>query len=165
MKVLITKEQLDFRIKTLGQTITNDLFGQQDIIVAPILKGGMIFASHLIPYIEVPLQVEYFHTSRYHGEEAKELKFHYKPNIDYNGKTIILIDDIFDEGITLNEIEDYCLAQGAKKVLKVVLLDKEKCDIRPPKYVGFKIPNYFVYGFGLDVDGFQRNCQFIAYNE
>lgn len=164
MKILLTNEELIRRIKELGIIISNDLFGQQDILVAPVLKGGLVFAGHLIPHLDFPFTLDHFHTSRYQNEEVGgELLFLHTPMIDLESKTVILIDDIYDAGITLDKIEEYCIKQGAKKVIKVVLLNKEKTS-NQPKYVGFNIEDHYVYGFGLDRAGYDRNLPFIAYN-
>jgi hypoxanthine phosphoribosyltransferase len=166
MKLLITNEELTKRIKELGNVISNDFFGQQDIIVAPVLNGGLVFAGHLIPHLNFPLKFDYFHTSRYKDdEEGTELLFIHNPTIDLDGKIILLVDDIYDSGITLDTIESYCYEQGAKLVIKIVLLNKQKAIETPPKYVGFNIPDHFVYGFGLDRKGFYRNLDSIYYDE
>ena len=165
MKILLTNKQINKRIKELAQIISNDLFGQENIIVAPVLKGGMLFGAHLFPHLGFPCKLEYFHTSRYQDkQEGSELIFIHEPMCDLKDTTVVLIDDIYDEGITLDKLEEYCYEQGAKKVVSVVLLTKNKTN-KNPKYVGFEIPDYFVYGFGLDEAGFNRNLTFIAYNE
>lgn len=164
MKILIKKNEIEFRLKQLGEHISNDFFGQQDVIVAPILKGGMMFACHLMPYFEFIFQVDYIHASRYGFEQhGSDLNITYLPK-NIKNKTFILIDDIYDEGITLDSIEKLLLYHGAKKVVKVVLLDKNKTK-KKPKYIGFSIDDHFVYGFGMDKEGLCRNLPYIAYDE
>lgn len=164
MKILLKKNEIEFRLRQLGDQISNDFFGQQDVIVAPVLKGGMMFAAFLMPHFEFPFQLDYVHASRYGFEQhGSDLNITYLPK-DIKDKTFILIDDIYDEGITLDAIEKLLLYHGAKKVVKVVLLDKNKTE-KKPKYVGFTIDDYFVYGFGMDLNGLCRNLPYIAYNE
>ncbi len=165
MKILITNEQIQEKIKELGEHITNIMVDKHDIIVAPILKGGLVFGSHLIPYLNFQFELDYFHTSRYKNNTyGSNLEIIYEPK-NLKGKTLILLDDIYDEGTTLDTLEARSKIRGASKVVKVVLLNKEKNKSNPPIFSGFKIPDYFVYGFGLDKNGFFRNLPYIAYDE
>lgn len=149
----------------LGQDIraavADDIYRQQPVIVVSIMNGGMMLAGHLLPRFAFPLHVDFIHATRYRNQTSGgELEWKVAPHQDIKGRTIILLDDILDEGYTLDAIVRYCLEAGAAKVVSAVLVEKihnrrkpgARCD-----FIGLTVPDRYVFGFGMDYKGYHRN--------
>lgn len=157
---LYTAEQVNQAIEKLAQEINQTI--TEEVLALVVLNGGVIFAGALLPKLTIPLQQDYIHASRYRGNltGAGEIHFYAKPKNSLENKAILLIDDLLDEGHTLKAIANFCEANGAKKVYSVVLLDKiidtPKADYQAD-FIGLSIPNYYVYGMGMDYKEYFRN--------
>ena len=129
-------------------------------LVLAVMGGATIFAGHLLPQLAFPLEYDYLHASRYGGENiGGELAWIAEPRTSVLGRTVLLVDDILDEGITLAAIKERLLAQDALACYTVVFTDK---NIGRPKpivadFVGLTLPNRYVFGFGMDIRGAWRN--------
>lgn len=146
-------------IYRLGLEISSQLAHTNPVVIC-VMNGGLVFAGQLITQLAFPLQVDYIHASRYHDQkEGKTLTWYVTPRVELSGRTVLLIDDILDEGITLQAIREKCLALGAKAVFSAVLAEKSikrQADIRAD-FIGLAVPNRYVFGFGMDVHGYWRN--------
>ena len=139
----------------VNQTIKTD-----DLYVLCVMNGALIFAGQLLPRLEKNIQYSYIHATRYAASlTGGPIHWLVKPSIDIEGKTVLILDDILDEGITLREIAATCLAMKAKAIYTAVLFDKEiaKEKTYVPNFIGLKVPNRFVFGYGLDCKGLGRN--------
>jgi hypoxanthine phosphoribosyltransferase len=144
--------------------VLNARFGSADIeefpLVLGVMGGAVVFTGHLLPQLTFPLEFDYIHVSRY-GDEDQGGKVVWKviPRSNVAGRTVIVLDDILDEGETLAEVKQRLLDMGAAEVLLAVFADKDIGRIKPvtPDLVGLTIPNRFVVGFGMDVYGYWRN--------
>ena len=159
-ELLHSEDEVERAIVKMAKDITNDLH-KTDPIVLPVMIGGLILAGKLIPQLDFPLQLDYIHATRYRsGTSGYELNWIKKPEKSLRDKTVLLIDDILDEGITLAAIVDYCYEAGAKKVLTSVLvekiLDKDK-PLKKADYTGLTIPDRYVFGYGMDYQEYHRN--------
>lgn len=130
-------------------------------IVLSILTGGLIPAGQLLPRLNIRLELDYLHATRYRGgTRGGELHWITRPTIPLQGRTILVIDDILDEGLTLKAIRKYCADQGAKKVYTAVLVEK-KLSPRPARvnvdFAGIEVDNRYVFGCGMDYHGYYRN--------
>jgi hypoxanthine phosphoribosyltransferase len=152
-------KQLNNALDKLAKDITADL-GDKNPVVLCVMTGGVIPTGHLVTRLAFPLQLDYVHATRYRGETSGgELKWIQEPSISLKGRTVLIIDDIFDEGITLLEIAKYCKAQGAAEVKSMVLVNKvhdRKADYQPD-YVGIDIEDRYLFGFGMDYKNYLRN--------
>lgn len=129
-------------------------------IVICVMNGGLLFSGQLIPHLKFPLEIDYVHASRYNGETTGgELFWHAKPKLSLVGRTVILLDDILDEGLTLQALCAECSLLGAQHVYTAVLVEKSLNHSKPIKadFVGLEVPNRYVFGFGMDVNGWWRN--------
>ena len=148
-------------ISDIGKAITNELKTSNPIVM-PVMIGGLVFAGKLIQKLDFPLQIDYIHATRYSGDtHGGKLNWLKKPDKPLSNETILLVDDILDEGITLSEIIKYCYSKGAKKVFSAVLVEKildHKKPIRDVDFVGFTIPNVYVFGYGMDYYEYHRNA-------
>ena len=164
-KVLLTKEQIEQRVAELGKQITADYQGK-DLIVVVLLKGAAWFATDLTRAIDLPLRVDFMVASSYGNGTSTTGNVKVKLDISENiaGKHVLVIDDIIDSGVTFAAISDM-LRQNKPASLKTVALC-DKADRRvngmEADYVGFKIPDEFVVGFGLDYAGDYRNLPYIG---
>ena len=164
-QVLLTKEQIEQRVAEMGKQITADYQGKA-LIVVVLLKGAAWFATDLTRAIDLPLRVDFMVASSYGNGTSTTGNVKVKLDISENiaGKHVLVIDDIIDSGVTFAAISDM-LRQNKPASLKTVALC-DKADRRvngmEADYVGFKIPDEFVVGFGLDYAGDYRNLPYIG---
>jgi hypoxanthine phosphoribosyltransferase len=131
-----------------------------ELYVLIVMNGALIFAGQLLPQLKKNIQYHYIHATRYENSLTGEtIRWLVKPPSDIKGKTILILDDILDEGITLNEIVSMCRTMNAKEIYTAVLFDKEiaKEKSYSPDFIGLKVPDRFVFGYGLDCKGQGRN--------
>ena len=122
-------------------------------LVLGVMGGAVVFTGQLLPQLRFPLEFDYIHVSRYDG------MWKVVPRPSVAGRTIVLLDDILDEGETLAQVKARLLDMGAAQVVIAVFADKAHKRAKPVKadIVGVNIPNQFVVGFGMDVEGYWRN--------
>ncbi len=162
---MITETELAKRVKELGAEIT-EIARKEPVIAVCILKGSFIFFSDLVRHIEADIATEFLGTASY-GNSMKssgEVKLTLDLTNSIEGKTVILIEDIIDTGLTMEFLTKTLAARKPKRLLTCSLLFKPEAlkTSFKPDYVGFKIPNDFVIGYGLDYQGFYRNLPYIA---
>jgi hypoxanthine phosphoribosyltransferase len=128
--------------------------------VLGVMGGAVVFTGNLLPQLTFPLEFDYIHVSRY-GDEDKggEVVWKVVPRSNVAGRTVIVLDDILDEGETLAHVKQRLLDMGAKEVILAVFADKAIGKVKPvtADIVGITIPNRFVVGFGMDAYGYWRN--------
>lgn len=129
-------------------------------LVLGVMGGAVVFVGQVLPQLRFPLEFDYIHVSRY-GDEDQGGKVVWKviPRSNVAGRTIIVLDDILDEGETLAHVKQRLLDMGAAEVIIAVFADKAIKKAKPVKadLVGLTIPDKFVVGFGMDVYGYWRN--------
>ena len=146
-------------IGRLAKEISQDLQGKSPVVLT-VMNGGLYFAGQLLPKLNFALETDYVQASRYNDETlGKELIWRVRPSDKIKGKTILLLDDILDEGHTLAAIYHQCLVLGALDVKIAVLTEKTFNTAKPIKadYIGLELPNRYVFGCGMDVYGWWRN--------
>ncbi len=158
---LYSPSEIDAALDRVAAEITAKLSSENPLFLC-VLNGSIVPTGQLLPRLDFPLQLDYIHATRYRGKmKGGELEMIAKPRTSLKGRTVVLIEDIIDTGFTLQAIYDYCLNEGAKKVYTVTLLDK--CEGRDPEglqeadFVGIRIPDRFVIGYGLDYEDYFRN--------
>lgn len=152
-------------VADLSKDITRALQNECPIVIC-VMGGGLIFAGHILTQLDFPLELDFLHASRYQNKTVgKKLIWHVLPKSNLKDRTVLLVDDILDEGITLKEIQEKCLELGAKKVFSAVLVEKKLMHEKPIKadFVGLEVPNHYVFGFGMDAYGWWRNLPAIYY--
>ena len=159
-ELLYTKKDVEKAIVTMAKTIAKELAASNPLVL-PVMNGGLVLGGILLPQLNFPLQVDYIHATRYRGDTSgNELHWLKKPETPLRERTILLIDDILDEGITLAAIVDYCYAAGANKVFTAVLAEKileQEKPIEHADFTGLKVPNRYVFGYGMDYHEYHRN--------
>ena len=166
-EVLIPEDQLQERIRELGAEISRDYAGLDNLLLICILRGGVLFLTDLIRSISVPLAIEFMAVSSY-GLGGRESNGQVRITLDLNtnirDKHVILVEDIIDSGHTLAYVLGMLEIRKPKSLSVCTLLDKsERREVEVPvRYCGFRIPNKFVFGYGLDIDDYYRNLPFIG---
>jgi hypoxanthine phosphoribosyltransferase len=159
-ELLFNAEEVESAITAMAKSITAVLSNSNPLVL-PIMNGGLVLGGKLIPQLNFPLQIDYIHATRYRGETSgNELHWLKKPEQSLQARTVILIDDILDEGITLAAIIDYCYEVGAKNVLSAVLAEKSLEQDKPIQhadFTGLNVPNRYVFGSGMDYHEYHRN--------
>lgn len=141
----------------------HDKLAEENPILLSVMVGALIPAGHLLTRLDFPLELDYIHATRYQGKiRGSELVWKVEPRCNMQGRTVIVLDDILDQGVTLAAIVEYCKAKGAKTVYTAVLVDKEHARIDgglpQADFVGLKADNHYVFGFGLDYKEYLRNA-------
>lgn len=139
--------------------ITVALAGKEPLVLC-VMGGGVVFAGWLLPQLDFPLQFDYVQASRYHaGTAGSDLVWKVAPGPAVRGRSVLLLDDILDEGITLAAVRDKCLELGAADVKIAVLAEKMLGHPKPvaADFVGLTVPDRYVFGCGMDVYGWWRN--------
>jgi hypoxanthine phosphoribosyltransferase len=125
-----------------------------------VMGGGVVFAGKLLPRLGFPLEFDYLHATRYRsGTRGGEIEWAVLPRKDLTGRSVLVMDDILDEGHTLAAAKQRLLELGAAEVKIAVLADKEIGRAKPiaADFVGFSLPDRYVFGMGMDVYGLWRN--------
>ena len=134
--------------------------GHEMPLVLAVMGGATVFAGQLLPRLAFPLEFDYIHVSRY-GDKTRggELRWKVEPSAHVRGRTVLVLDDILDEGETMAEIRRRVLELGAAHCYCAVFCEKSIAKAKPIKadFVGVTVPDRYVFGFGMDVSGMWRN--------
>lgn len=145
-------------IDNIANTLNQDFHGKDPLIVA-VMTGACFFLGQLLPKLKFPLEVDYVHATRYHGDvTGKEVDWLVRPRRAIC-RNILIIDDILDKGVTLKAIVEEYKQQGAISVKTAVLADKLLKTEKPihADYFALQVPDSYVFGCGMDVYGWWRN--------
>ncbi len=159
-ELLYSANEVEQAITDMAESITNELQYLEPLLL-PVMIGGMVLAGKLITQLNFPLHIDYIHATRYRGKTSgSKLDWLKKPGQSLQDKTVLLIDDILDEGITLAAIIDDCYEAGAHKVFSAVLAEKKLDQSKPIKhadFTGLMVPDRYVFGYGMDYHEYHRN--------
>ena len=165
-KQLLEQSELIHSAQTVEAAINHlagqigESLGNSNPVVMCVMGGAVVFSGQLLPKLDFPLEFDYVQVSRYHNQTAgQNLVWKVEPRENVRGRTVLLLDDILDEGHTLAAIKEKCLNQGAARVVIAVLVEKELGRAKPinADFVGLTVPNRYVFGCGMDVYGWWRN--------
>ncbi|WP_442682115.1 hypoxanthine-guanine phosphoribosyltransferase [Stenotrophomonas sp. JC08] len=155
--LIVDRPTIDKAIAGIADAIARDYKGETPVFIS-IMNGALPFAGQLALELGArgqDAQFDYMQASRYHGETGGELVWRHRPVSALFGRRVLLVDDILDEGFTLQGVRQWCLEQGATDVRIAVLTVKQhdRClpDVKAD-YAGIELPDRFVFGFGMDVD-------------
>ncbi|TQV81356.1 hypoxanthine-guanine phosphoribosyltransferase [Exilibacterium tricleocarpae] len=158
---LYTEAQLEPAIERLAASVEAQL-GATDPVVICVLNGGLVTTGRLLPKFSFSMQLDCVHATRYrNGTRGHTVEWLCKPRTELAGRTVLLVDDIYDEGVTLAAIQRYCRDAGAARVYTAVLVDKQHDRKDPQAQVDFtavSVPDRYVFGFGMDYCGYLRNA-------
>ncbi|QXP91255.1 hypoxanthine-guanine phosphoribosyltransferase [Methylococcus capsulatus] len=157
---LYSEAEVENAIVRLAAEIT-EAIADRNPIVMTILTGGIVFAGKLLTHLRFPLELDAIGATRYRGRTAGGVThWRLEPDLSLQGRTVLLVDDILDEGVTLAEVREHCLDRGAERVLIAVLVDKDLGREKPCRadFVGLVTENRYLFGYGLDYKGYLRNA-------
>lgn len=159
--LLYSQADVEKSLDCMAKAITADLADTNPVVVS-VMTGGLIATGHLLTRLNFHLQMDYVHATRYQGEfVGGTIQWIAKPRTSLKDRHVLVVDDILDGGITLAAIKAEFEAQGATKVHTAVLIDKIRErpaeGLQKADYVGLEMPDYFIFGYGLDYKGYFRN--------
>ena len=163
--ILISQEEIEKRVSDLGEQITEDYANSEKLLLLGLLRGSVMFMTDLMRKIKRPMTLDFMLVSSYSGSESSgfvRIDADHKSNIQ--GWDVILVDDIIDTGYTIHAIRKLLMDRSPRSLKICSLLDKKarhKVNFKID-YCGFEIPDYFVVGYGLDIDEKGRNLPYIA---
>lgn len=165
-QLIYSGEQIALAIDQLAQNINNMLGNvEYPVIVLPVMNGGLILSGQLITKLNFPIEIDFCHATRYRNETSgSELNWKVKPQNSLAQRTVLIIDDIFDEGHTLKSVIEFCESEQADRVYSAVLIEKDhprakasvECD-----FIGMQVEDKYVFGFGMDYKGYHRHLNAI----
>ncbi|MCL2657184.1 MAG: hypoxanthine-guanine phosphoribosyltransferase [Betaproteobacteria bacterium] len=159
---LVSAEAVEAALDRLAAQITECLRGTNPICYV-VMNGGLILAGRLLPRLPFPLEVAYLHATRYgHALNGDLLDWRVRPTQDLRGRTVLVLDDILDEGHTLKAIVEHLKDEGAASVVSAVLVHKlHERKILPDMradFTGLDLADRFLFGCGMDYKGYWRNA-------
>ena len=165
IETMITREEIEKRVKELASEIEKDFAGKEPVCIG-LLKGSVMFMSDLIKEIDLPLSIDFLKVSSYHGgtESTGVVQILQDVSFDIKGRDVIVVEDIIDTGLTLTYVKQFLQSKGVRSLFVCSLLDKpsrRKVDLKGD-YIGFEIPDEFVIGYGLDYAEKHRNLPYIG---
>jgi len=163
-RVLISEEELQAKVREMGQKISEDFRGKEPLFVG-VLKGCFIFMSDLLRYVDIKCTMDFMAVSSYQGTSSTgAVKINKDLSQDIEGRHIIIVEDILDSGVTLSYLKKYLEVRKPASISIATLLDKparRKADVYADYYC-FEVPDAFVVGYGLDYNEVYRNLPYIG---
>lgn len=159
---IYTSTQIEAALDQMAMEINLRLENKNPLLLC-VMIGGMVPLGNLLPRLEFPLEVDYVHATRYRGATSGgEMHWKVKPSTSLVGRTVLVVDDILDGGITLAAILDYCREAGAAEVYSAVLVDKYQKRVpdglQKADFVGLTVDDHYVFGYGMDYHEYLRNA-------
>ena len=153
-------EDISVALDRMATEITRVL-GDTLPVVLCVLTGGIIPAGHLLTRLAFPLETDYLHATRYRGGTSGHVvEWVSEPGISLQGRTVLVVDDILDEGHTLTDVLRFCRESGAASIYSAVLIEKQhdrrKGNVQAD-FTGLHVDDRYVFGFGMDYKGYLRN--------
>lgn len=163
-RVLISERQIARRVRSLSAAIQADFCGRE-LVVVSLLNGTVLFLADLIRHLSLPLRLDFIGISSYGmGTQSGRLTITKELRLDVRGRHVLLVDDILDTGRTMNRVLSMLRQLRPRQIRTCVLLDKpaRRVEALEADYVGFRIPDLFVVGYGLDYAERYRNLPFVG---
>ena len=158
-ELIHSKKTVDSAIDAMAKQLNIDYANEHPILLS-VMGGAVYFTGQLLPKLTFALELDYVQATRYHGNTAgSQLKWVVKPKGSIKNKSVLILDDILDEGFTLKAIVNQCKQQAAKDIKVAVLVEKLLNKAKPicANYIGLSVPNRYVFGCGMDIYGWWRN--------
>ena len=165
-QILLTQEQIQTRIRELGEILTRE-YADKDPVIVGVLKGVVVFYADMIRQLNCHCQMDFMWISSYEGTTSTgKMVVKRDVSADIKGRHVLILEDIFDTGNSLQFAYDHLMAKKPASLKICTLLDKpsrRKPDITlKADYVGFEVPNAFVVGYGLDYNEHYRNLPYVG---
>jgi len=152
--LIADKREVEAAVEFLGEAV-NAHYGDREIILLIVMTGAVMPAAWVAAKLKMPVQMDFVHATRYAGQtEGGEIEFRVPPRLNLEGHDVLIIDDIYDIGLTLQMIEGYCESRGARSVNSAVLVrklhDRETTGTLP-RFIGMEVEDKYIFGCGMDV--------------
>ena len=158
-ELLYSAEQVQWALHKVAQQINAALADTHPLVLS-VMSGAVVFTGQLLPLLDFPLDFDCVHMSRY-GDARHGGQLHWKvePCENVRGRVVLVLDDILDEGHTLAALRQRVMELGASKFYSAVFADKQHGRAKPiyADFVGMELPDRFVFGYGMDIEGAWRN--------
>lgn len=159
---LFTTHEVEAALDRMAIKIHEKLKDENPVIIC-VMVGGLVPLGNLLPRLDFPLEVDYVHATRYRGEiSGGEIHWKVKPSANLVDRTVLIVDDILDGGVTLAAIIEEIKAMGAKQVYSAVLVDKYRKRVpnglKNADFVGLEVEDHYIFGYGMDYNEYLRNA-------
>jgi hypoxanthine phosphoribosyltransferase len=158
--LLHSEQEVEAALDNMAQDINTALADRNPLLLC-VMNGGVVTFGKLLTRLTVPLTIDAINASRYQNQTSGgSIEWLVKPETPIKGRTVLIVDDILDEGITLQALCQYCRDQGAEAVYTAVLVEKILDHQKPlsADFTGLKVENRYIFGFGMDYKGYLRNA-------
>ncbi len=160
--LLHDQQEIETALDAMAAAINTKLADSNPLVLC-VINGGIIATGKLLPRLNFPLTLDSIHASRYrNATSGSDIHWLFTPTTPLQGRTVLIVDDILDEGYTLKAIIDWCRQQGAATVYSAVLADKDlgQDKLKPvaADFVGLSVANRYLFGYGMDYKGYLRNA-------
>jgi len=163
-KLVFNNAEITSALEKLADKLNQQLENETPVVLC-VMQGGLVFAGQLIPRLQFMLEIDYIHATRYDNKTSGgKLIWKAYPVTSLADRTVLVLDDILDEGQTLQSIVQYCELQGASKIISAVLIKKnhDRCvDENLTDNIALNVEDKYVFGFGMDYDGKYRQLDSI----
>lgn len=159
---LYSREEVELAIDNMAKAIHEKIANENPVLLC-VMIGGLVPMGSLLLRLDFPLELHYVHATRYRGEtKGGNLEWKASPSFNIKGRTVLIVDDILDSGLTIAAIVEYCQQQGADKVLTAVLVDKEHKrepgGLDKADFYGLRVEDRYIFGYGMDYKEYLRNA-------
>ena len=159
---LFTTKEIEAALDRMAIKIHHQLNDKNPVILC-VMIGGLVPMGNLLPRLDFPLEVDYVHATRYCGEiTGGELHWKVRPSVNLKDRTVLIVDDILDGGVTLAAIVAEIKSLGAADVYTAVLVDKHQKRVEGglshADFVGLEIDDHYIFGYGMDYNEYLRNA-------
>lgn len=159
---LFTTEEIETALDQMALQINQKLADKNPVLLC-VMIGGLVPMGNLLPRLDFPLEVDYVHATRYQGAiSGGELHWKARPSVDLKGRTVLIVDDILDAGVTLAAIIAEIKLMGAAEVYVAVLVDKHhqraSTGLKQADFVGLEVDDHYIFGYGMDYNEYLRNA-------
>lgn len=159
--LLHSAKEVSLSVELLARQLNCDLADTKPLLLC-VMNGGLVFTGQLLPMLSFPLQLDYLHATRYReAQNGADVQWLSRPSTALQGRVVVILDDILDEGFTLLEVRKFCLEQGAVAVKIAVMIEKDHRRNSAgvvADYVGLRVEDRYIFGMGMDYKGYWRNA-------
>ncbi len=160
-KCLFNLSDVEQALDVVVQNITQDLADKQPVVLG-VMRGALPMMGYVVPRLAFYIEVDYVHATRYQQNlSTGDLMWLHEPHVNLKDRSVLLIDDILDRGITLKAITEKCYELGAADVKIAVLCHKQIANFTPAilaDYIALPVPDAYIFGYGMDYEGGWRNA-------
>lgn len=159
---LFTTNEVEAALDRMAIKIHEQLHDQNPVLLC-VMIGGLVPLGNLLPRLDFPLEVDYIHATRYRGDiTGGDIHWKIKPSTNLKDRTVLVVDDILDGGVTLAAIIAEIKNLGAEKVYSAVLVDKYRKRVanglQNADFVGLQVEDHYIFGYGMDYNEYLRNA-------